>query len=479
MNRSITFKIGGGNSVNIQTSGNESMNDVISKLSQKTQTDLSSSTFLYSGKTLNRSLTFENLANNLDKKRNQMNILVFFNDNDNENTFLIKSKEIICPTCKELCKINIYDYKIALYDCKNNHKIPNISFNDFDKSQMIDESNIICNLCKQRNKKESYKSQFYYCKFCNINICPLCNSEHSKSHGNNMMDYEYKNFFCKIHNRSFHCYCIDCKKDICMFCEREHFNHYYISYGSIFLNSSDLNNKLRELRDVMDNVKNNISEMNVANNFIQYFENYIKISEFVVNNYNEKKINFFILYNLNVIHQKNEEFSNELKKINDESDVNLKSKTISDILKKIEEQNIKDNDMIYPEDQSFLHSMYNNSHFHHTFFPHGPHFRDGPHDWYGPHGPHHWDGPHGPHDWDGPHGPHDWDGPHGPHHWGGPHGPHHWDGPHGPHDWDGPHGPHDWDGPHGPHHWGGPHGPHHWGGPHGPHNWDGPHGPHH
>lgn len=60
MSRSIIFKIGGGNSVNIQTSGNESMNDVISKLSQKTQTDLSSSTFLYSGKTLNRSLTFEN-----------------------------------------------------------------------------------------------------------------------------------------------------------------------------------------------------------------------------------------------------------------------------------------------------------------------------------------------------------------------------------------------------------------------------------
>ena len=37
-----------------------------------------------------------------------------------------KVKEIICPTCGENCRIDIKDFKIKLYGCKNNHEINNI-----------------------------------------------------------------------------------------------------------------------------------------------------------------------------------------------------------------------------------------------------------------------------------------------------------------------------------------------------------------
>ncbi len=120
----VNFRFDFGRRVTIQTNKNEKMDDIISRLSIKTNSDLSSSTFLYSGGQLKRNLTLENVSNNIDEERKRMDILdISQNDmnDDNGSKDSIKSKEIICNVCKELCKINIYDYKISLYDCKNNH----------------------------------------------------------------------------------------------------------------------------------------------------------------------------------------------------------------------------------------------------------------------------------------------------------------------------------------------------------------------
>ena len=57
-----------------------------------------------------------------------MNILV----NENNETIIkdnIKeSKEIICPNCNENILIKFNEYKINLFNCKNNHKKNNILF---------------------------------------------------------------------------------------------------------------------------------------------------------------------------------------------------------------------------------------------------------------------------------------------------------------------------------------------------------------
>ena len=53
-----------------------------------------------------------------------MNILVYSNelDKNNEKENKIKSKDVICPECGELCRIKIIDYKIKINECKNNHE---------------------------------------------------------------------------------------------------------------------------------------------------------------------------------------------------------------------------------------------------------------------------------------------------------------------------------------------------------------------
>ena len=49
--------------------------------------------------------------------------------------------------------MDIIDYKINIYECKNGHKIENILLNEFEETQNIDRNNIICNICKKNNKK--------------------------------------------------------------------------------------------------------------------------------------------------------------------------------------------------------------------------------------------------------------------------------------------------------------------------------------
>ena len=39
------------------------------------------------------------------------------------STNVIKPNYIICPKCKEICKYDIKNYRIKLYDCKNKRKI--------------------------------------------------------------------------------------------------------------------------------------------------------------------------------------------------------------------------------------------------------------------------------------------------------------------------------------------------------------------
>ena len=47
-----------------------------------------------------------------------------------------------------MCKIKFNDFKITLYDCKYGHKKENISLEEFNKIQYIDEFKIKCDNCK-------------------------------------------------------------------------------------------------------------------------------------------------------------------------------------------------------------------------------------------------------------------------------------------------------------------------------------------
>ena len=70
-----------------------------------------------------------NQINNNDQKNWTRN-----NNKIKEKQSKIESKTIICPTCHEDALINIKDYKITLFNCKNRHINENILLNEFNQT---------------------------------------------------------------------------------------------------------------------------------------------------------------------------------------------------------------------------------------------------------------------------------------------------------------------------------------------------------
>ena len=150
----VEFNFKGINTV-IQCNKNEKMKDIFKKFSTKVGKDTGNLYFVYDADVLSEKfndLTFTQIEKKIDKERKKINLLAYESLPDNEKNHTIKSKEIICPQCGENCFMSINNYKMSLSGCKKGHKIDNMSFDDFEKSQIIDESKIICNNCKQNNK---------------------------------------------------------------------------------------------------------------------------------------------------------------------------------------------------------------------------------------------------------------------------------------------------------------------------------------
>ena len=111
---------------------------------------MSSLYFLYGGQSIDKLLSFNQLINKQDKEQKKMTILVNDNLDSSESESLSLSKYIICPICKENSRLSIEKYRIKLYDCKNAHNSEDILFKNFEQMQKIDESKIICNICKKK-----------------------------------------------------------------------------------------------------------------------------------------------------------------------------------------------------------------------------------------------------------------------------------------------------------------------------------------
>ena len=99
--------------------------------------------------------------NQIEKRDKKIYIAVFpLYLNDNKKV-IVESKEIICPKCFEQCRIQIKDYNIELFDCKNNH-LTIISIDKFKESQKIDLTKIKCNICNNKSMGNSFDHAFYY-----------------------------------------------------------------------------------------------------------------------------------------------------------------------------------------------------------------------------------------------------------------------------------------------------------------------------
>ena len=115
----------------IQGNLDDLFENIIKKYVQKSNLDINNIYFISNGKTLNRKDKLESIMSDLEKRSKKIIILVYsINSTINiENTNIKKSNDIICPECKEICRYEIKDYKIKLYDCNQGHIKENIKFN--------------------------------------------------------------------------------------------------------------------------------------------------------------------------------------------------------------------------------------------------------------------------------------------------------------------------------------------------------------
>ena len=302
----------------IQCNENDIVKDIFERFCNKTGLNINLIYFLYDGNTnINTQVTIGELANKEDKIRKSMNILVNELNQINNNTSIMQSSVVICPKCGEVANLYFEDFKINI-ECRAGHKTKNMFFNEFERTQLIDISKIICENCRIKNKHESFEKKFYRCNYCKKNLCPLCRAKHDKSHLT--IDYELKNYHCQIHERDYNSYCLNCKLNLCQFCEKEHKQHNLIFFGKMIPSTDDLKTKYEEIKNKVEKLIKTIK--GITEKFfkaIQFMESYLKIVTFLVNNFDMGKINYEVLNNIrqvietkdttNYIYQELDEFN--------------------------------------------------------------------------------------------------------------------------------------------------------------------------
>ena len=323
---------------NFQSAKDDKMKVIFQKFISQNKLEKNSNYFLYNGKVIeNEEQTFEEIANEDDKKRNEMKILVYNEEelrktqivnlpnahgdnqkreemniigdkinaekikpkevinqienkddkkrNKNKNDILenkineedIKLKQFICPECHEISKIHIEDYKISI-KCKNKH-ISNLTFVEY--FEKISSSQLKAN---------------------------------------------DKSFVCEAHESPCKSYCKKCKKNLCLSCENSHNSHEKLFVPNIY----ELERKNLELRKTIDKLKNDIKTiLNSLNKVMENIEQYYNFINDVTNKYNEANLNHEILHNLNEIY--NYDMQTDLIKIIEDTNIYNKTKNLLDI----------------------------------------------------------------------------------------------------------------------------------------------------
>ena len=364
----------------IQCNNDDKMK-IVNKFLTKCEKNKKNIFFLYNGQILNEELVFNRCANNLDKSRNYMNVLVIEQQyvDDDSNKFK-KSDYIICPKCNERAYISIKDFKFTIYGCKNGHITENLNINEFTKSQSIDQSKILCNNCNI-SKFEINNDEFFRCYTCEQNVCNICKNSHEKSHI--LKSYELYNYYCDLHCDLYINYCDDCKIDLCAFCEKDHKNHKIITYGSLLPDMEKIEkNDLQNTKEIIVELKSSINDMsNHLNNLNKNLDIYFDIYNDIISHFNYSNKEYSVIQNVNEIEKYNNNFIGFITEIIRDNNIESKFNSIINLQNKLyykEEGKIQENhntignekehndkdDNIYGNEQKYkpLDDKYDNFH---------------------------------------------------------------------------------------------------------------------
>ena len=130
---------------------NDKMKEILDKYISKQQINNKNIIFLYNGVKIKEGSRLIEQANEADFERRKLTIFVHEREeNNNAGGKIIKSKDIICPECKENIFIDIKNFRINLNDCKNNHIRNNVQLEEYENTQIIDLSKIKCDKSKEK-----------------------------------------------------------------------------------------------------------------------------------------------------------------------------------------------------------------------------------------------------------------------------------------------------------------------------------------
>jgi len=110
------------------------MKDIINSFISFQKLDKNTFNFSIDENKINKEITIEDLIDIKENQENKLLIKVSGKKEIDDKKSLLNNK-IICPLCKGNINIKIKDYKIELFDCKNKHKIENISFEEYKNIQ--------------------------------------------------------------------------------------------------------------------------------------------------------------------------------------------------------------------------------------------------------------------------------------------------------------------------------------------------------
>ena len=317
-----------GRTISIFCTEKDKIKEAINKFCFKAKVTKDSIYCLYSGNQIDENKVVKNLFQSKNKEE-KITILVYsYNKESQEKKeSKVKSSQIICPKCGEIALVTFKNYKLFI-TCKNNHVQESIFLNDFEKSQIIDESEIICNECKTINKSISYNKEFFICLNCKKSLCPLCKSNHNNNHY--IINYDQKNYICFEHGDNFSLYCKTCKKNLCVACENGHIEHETITLGKLSPNKNHLEYRLIELGNNINKFKNEIKNMiDLLNKVCENIEIFYNINKDINNSFDIRKKNYEILYNIKEIN--NNSIARDIDEIIKEKNVRNKFNKIFDI----------------------------------------------------------------------------------------------------------------------------------------------------
>lgn len=121
-----------------------------------------------------------------------------------------------------------------------------------------------------------------------------------------MVEYEQKNSICPRHNDKFTKFCFVCKLNLCITCELEHKEHETIYFGEMLPNTDKLKSLLLQIKNDKDLFKDQLKE--VIKKLTEFSENiniYYEIKNDIMNNYDIRNKDFYMLDNLYEVYTNN------------------------------------------------------------------------------------------------------------------------------------------------------------------------------